>query len=996
MSNHWNAADYAPTVTGEGALKLAASAVAPLVAYTQGVASITGSNVAAYLKRIGRDGRTGRMVTGACSTGDALAMPWSTPHDVGHYWTGRESCRAMGMPPLEVPVSSHQIKPNSSSLRVDKKGRPTGKYLVLSESPSVLGVHPATPPAWLAKTPPVIWVAEGMLKALSLLTALLLDAGVDPDDLRLVDGENPHTARDRLRTLMEEIEPHEAFLVVSLVGVGNWHQNPEWTLIDTRGRDVIVAVDGDVETNPAVARQAGLMHEFLTGGSRAASPVLLRLNQTAGYQPKDGVDDVLARGVTLADIRATATTDFPPPNPPGVDGRWRMNPSTLTCQKFEPDEANGGGHWVDAYPYVARVAEVIRPRFVTDDERNTGKLVHADNLPADASTVAVEFSWYDRSGEVHTRTLIGNQNMLWVPVNKWATSTAVSVIMPTEAIGPDPLAFPPTHTEFLGAMLGYRPGDQINRVAWEQMGWLPTADGEPVFVMGESACGADGETVDPNLAGLAITDSVMAGWQNFGFIVPTDDDEAREAFRAVFDAYFPADPDHWVWTDTRHTAVVMAAALRPVVPIPCRAPVYLTGGTNLGKSYTAAAIMAFWQPRPGTWSSDHLPGSAQDTRAATEMLVARTPIWVTDDVSPNGHDKAAQQRMEGAVDDMMRAVSNGFGKRRATASMGAAKVFKPIALLIVNAEQPTETPSILNRVVHVRVAPGFLNPSRVPTDHLDRISREQGLQAVVTGAAIQYLCKRIRKEGWPVILDEMRDRIILNAEAIARQSSKAGGGQRSSGLLGDLQMGIELWDMLCRHLGLLGEFHSRMTRLYDAFNDIANEGLQLVRTTSLGTSFLAGLQAVLSAHRAHVGVAGEPGAPIPAGTGPWRSRANVLNDLLGWTNGPDGPRPGGERIGTLVWRRDEPYVVFERLAAHRAVTSWSATGLAGHRPNPVWEAIHREGFSATHWAAKQQGNGTPSVMQRVTVDGIVLTGIAIPVSTLVGVTDSEHNEAATG
>lgn len=982
MTTAWDIGDYDP-ITGDGAGKLARSAVAPLIAYAQGLSSVTGETVKAFLDANGIDGRSGRPITTAVAGGDALAMPWHTPRDVAHYWNDREHRVAKGLPPGVPAVISMQVKPNPSSLRLDRKGKPQGKYLLLADTRCVLAVHPATPPAWLAQTPPTVWIAEGLLKALSLTTALLVEAGVDPDDLRLIPGESVPDAMVRLRAIMEGIDPASGFLVVALVGVGNWHQNPEWTTIDTRGRNVVVAVDGDVETNPAVARQAAQLNQFHTTGSRSASVRLVRLGMTAGYQPRDGIDDVLARGVPVADILATATAEFPPLNPPGVDGRWRMNPQTLTCQRFEKTE-DGSGSWVDAYPYVARVVEVTHARFVSDSEWATGALTDDGQSTPPQSNVQVEFEW-TVDGVVRRQTMTGNQNMLWVTPDRWPTSQ-VGVIMPTRPVGPDPLAFPPSHKEFLGAMLGYRSGETVHRPLWEQMGWVPT-EGEPMFVMGEVAAGADGEiALDRQV--LAIDDSVMAGWRGFGFLVPDSDEEARMAVRGVFDAYVADDPADAVWTDVRHTAIVLAAALRPVVPIRCQSPIYLTGGTNLGKSYTSFAIMAFWQPRPGVWSPNRLPGSAKDTAAATEMLVARSPIWVTDDVSPNGHDPQAQRRMEGTIDDLIRAVSNGVGKRRATPTMGSARVYKPIALLVVNAEQPTDQASILNRVVHVQVAPGFLNPSRVPTDRLDRVSHNEGLQPLVTGYAVRWMARRIAAMGWAGNLTDWTERKNLHSATIAGHTSSAGGSQRTSGVMGDLLLGLELWDFIIAELGLRDELGPRLSRLYEAFDKVTEDSLDDARSLSLGARFLDGLRSVLAAHQGHVGVLGGGEQPVPVDDTPWGRNAGALNDLLGWSIDSNGPRPGGDRIGTLIWHSDGeqriPYVMFDQLAAHRVVTTYSQPDMKGNRPRAIWEAIHREGIAATHWAPKPTGSRSIPVLQRVMVGGVSVSGVAVPLDRLVG------------
>lgn len=985
----WSPADYAPIV-GEGAVKLYASAVAPLVAYAQGLTTITGANVAAFNASIGRDGRSGRALIAACATGDAMAMPWHTPGDVVGYWASRNLARAHGMPAAPARVSSWQIRPHSSSLRVDRKGKPEGKYLVLSNLSSVLCVHPATPTSWLSSTPATIALTEGLIKALSLTTAFLIEAGIDSDDLMIDPGEDIHAARDRLSALMDTIEPERRFLVIGMVGVGNWHQNPEWNAVDVRNRTFYVALDGDIETNPAVARQAGQLHQYLTSGSRNADAKMIHLASTAGYQPKDGIDDVLARGIPLHDLLAAATTDFPPPNPPGTEGRWRMNETTLTTQKFEPNPDGDGGRWLDVYPYVARVSEVVRPRFVTPQETITGTTTPRSELDQAACTVTVEFAWL-RGQEIVTRKLHGNQNMLWTVPDRW-TAPQVGVVMPTEHFGPDPLAFPPTHKEFTGAMMGYRDSERVYRTAWQQMGWLPMDDGCPVMAMGDVVIGANG-LVDPDSVHLGIDDSVMSGWRSFGMILPGDDDDARSAVRATLNTYFPEQPEDYVWTDPRNAAIALAAGLRPVVPVRCASPLYITGGTNLGKSYTSAAIMAFWQPTGGVWTPNRLPGSAKDTQTAQEMMLARSPIWVTDDVAPNGHDTQAQRRTESAVDEMLRAVHNGHGRLRATSSLGSAQVFKPIALLVVSAEQSTEVPSILNRVVPMRVARGFLNPSRVPTDRLDRVS-SQGIQATVTGYAVRMMARRIAANGWAATRQEWQRRMDDNAASVSAQMDVAGGSQRPANVVADLMLGLDVLSDVIADLGMEDEFGDRLSALYAAFDTIANDGASTAQSYSLGTIFLSRLRSVLSAHGAHIGTpSGSPGAPMPVGPDRWGQRAETVNTLLGWTPNPDGPRPGGKRIGVLVFKDGEPAIVFDKTAAYQVAVQGHTDALSASRDTAAWEGIHREGLSSPRWGRKQQGNGQPSILQRVSVGGVSVTGIVIELATLLDVDDAPETTA---
>ncbi|MCA0292508.1 MAG: DUF3854 domain-containing protein [Actinobacteria bacterium] len=978
-STPWTAADYHP-ILGSGAGKLASSAVAPLVAYAQGCSTVTEDTLPALLKSYGIDRRSaqGKQVVGSVSSGDSLLMPWTTAADAAAYWASVSMLSQAGAL-LPVPdFSALQLRP---SVPVLVKNKPM-KYINLAGAPTVIGVHPSTPSGWLTGTCDDIWVAEGLIKGMSVITAMLLDGGVDPKDLLVRNGEDVHAGRVRLRDMLDGLSEGSRRLVVSIVGVGNWHSHPEWNAISVRDRDVMIALDGDIDTNVEVAKQARQLFAFLE--QRNGRPKILRLADLEAYTPKAGVDDLLARGVTLDDIVATATTDLPSTSSVASTSGWRMNEKTLCTEKRVVDE-DGSVRWETMYPYVARVLRSLRPRFLTPEEVATGRLTADNMLPAGNSEITVEFEWKQADGTTASYPITGNQNMLFITPDRWM-NPPVSAIMPGRPLGPEPGMFPPTHKEFLAAMQAYRAGETIYRPAWEQMGWVPTPDGMPVFVAGRCAAGADG-MVSSDIAMCGIDSDDLAGWDDYGFQMPADAAQAKQAMMDVLDIYLPKESADRVWTNTSHAALVLAAALRPVIPVASRVPVYMSGGSGLGKTWTAATIMAFWQGEPATWTDRHLPGSAKDTATATEIAVARTPIWVTDDISPNGADINTQRRMEGMIEDLIRNIHNGASKRRSTRSLGSAHTFTPMSLLILTAEQPSTLPSIRNRTLHIHAERGFLNPSSVPTDRLDEMSTMTSEQSMVTGWAIKYLAQQAVDIGsWRKLIETWRAEIKTSEDIMKKTVDSAGGSKRQLSLVADISIGLVLWQQIASDLKLPVEYLRRLAEAYGSLNRVAQDRIGDNQEAAISAVFVDKLAAVLSSRQAHIRVLGSPEVPIKDNEHGWGDRAGIVNDRLGWSFPGTGepPRPNGPSIGYIIHDKDVPYILFEKDAAYKAVTRFEP-GLAGHQSSAIWQEVHRAGISAVdRWKRKQARSGSLSVVQRVTLHGVTVEGIVIPVKTIMG------------
>src|SRR5690606_35758140 len=92
----------------------------------------------------------------------------------------------------------------------------------------------------------------------------------------------------------------DRMLIVSILGVGNWHYRPEWNVLPIKDSQVWVAFDADTSTNLNVWNQASQLVDYLEGsGDKPRCEVrfvdLSRIVPDAAIR-KLGIDDYLADG----------------------------------------------------------------------------------------------------------------------------------------------------------------------------------------------------------------------------------------------------------------------------------------------------------------------------------------------------------------------------------------------------------------------------------------------------------------------------------------------------------------------------------------------------------------------------------------------------------------------------------------------------------------------------------------------------------------------------
>jgi len=954
----WAPADY-HDVIDDAAIKLSTSAVAPLVAAARGYRTVDAAGLKNLFVEYSMgpvNGRVGRAFKEAIGYDGALLMPWFSLESV------RQAANYHRAP---HPVTA-QLRPQRAP--VDDANRPM-KYVFARDSSIPLDIHPAVPADWV-DTAPTVLLAEGLLKGDAALSAILRHHGATMEDLAAPAGAD-HT--EALQRLMATVPVPDRVLVVSLGGVGNYHSNPDWNTLDLRGREAWIAVDGDVGENWNVWNQVHQMWGLLE--RKRAVPRLVDLNVvvertvrntdgdtdpatsnagTDGAQAptvsKMGMDDYLAQIGPWSSLLPRVVPCLPPcpPKESTVQFKdWRMNDTLCTAEEYVPNpDTNGVNHprWETRCAISGRIASVEQRREATPTEIRTG---HFDDSPeAEATATAectIEVSFLDEStGARITRTVSGPASLLSDPPAEWHRRGAT---LPTEIHThrdwPPPL-------QWRGAMKGHHPEKRISRFAWAQMGWVPVQGGNPVYVVGEQVIGTTGFT---DTATPGITEHTLSGASRFGVDLPADLDQARTDLRELVDVYYR----NGAWADRRLGALVVAAGIRPAVPIRPHTTIYFEGKKASGKTWSASAIMAFWQASAGGWG-DKLPGGAKDTMASTELAVSRANIWVIDDLAPTGDQRQAQAELA-RLGDLIRSVHNGSGKRRADQNMDLRATHDPRALLIITAENEHNVASVRDRMVFAPVN-GLGTDEAVAA--VERMRDVTGVPARVSGAVVRDLARLTATHGWSQycgMLSRAYDRDSKTAADVTGDGDKA---IRHGKLAADIVLGIRVLGDYAAEIGCkdLRPAFGQMAR--DVFSLVADHYVSQ-KTTTPGRSALAAVRAILASGQAHIVSLTTPAAPPATG-----EEASSINNLLGWTATPDGgSRPGGPSIGWIAYPKGEGVVFLNAIPAFNEARRHHPDLIPfGSTYQAAWKSAWEEGLCSGRWTRKQNNGGRARITVR--------------------------------
>lgn len=734
----WTPADYhlQDTVEKGAAWKLADSGIAPLVAQARGYEHIHDTaSMTAHLEQqrnIAGNLSLKKSLNGMLAGGmdDVLGMPWVQVSDV----------RERG---VNARITTTQYRPSTPVATKDGK---RAKYTWNVGSTMVLDVHPATPASWLGTASNSVLVAEGLLKADSALTAMLMDALPGRDDLGRVDTQAE--ARQKLHDLMESIPAQLRVPVIATASVSTWDQPAQWDNIELRGKRVLLSFDGDLATNPNVWQQTDKASRMLSRRSKRPVTLLKTWDSNvelaaiaAGFLPteKIGIDDYLTRIGNWSDLLDLATPDLPPqPHKETAItvGGWRVNPENKSIVEelvhtVAPDGSRTGTHWETRSHLSFEVLEARSTRLPTQEETRTGVIADSVDVPS-VDELIVRFhvlSVYQEADDVPSTfdvrmpssALAASRDSDWASLIRSGAMKLPSDVL----LHPH---YPPADMKrwLAACKLASRYSDTNG---WARMGWVPTGSG-CAFIAGSTVIAGTEEQERVTTPGL--TASVLPRVSAWGVSDNYRDVSRREWLEGFTDTVRTA-VDVWfkAFKDQRIAAIGFALMLQPTLPVRGAGTVcMLTGPAGSGKSFFASLILAGWGAYPTAWTHKSLPGTASDTLASTEETLSQTPLHVMDDLAPNSDAGRGAAKMS-AVEDMIRGVFNGTPRTR----KGDAPIPPALAHLIVTAENAPIIESIRQRTWEISLAASGLLVDG-GRERLER-ARAKGVFTRLTGGLVR-------------------------------------------------------------------------------------------------------------------------------------------------------------------------------------------------------------------------------------------------------------------
>jgi len=995
-TTRWEAGKY-KNVSGSGMRKLAESGIAPLVALARGYETIEALQVADFAKRNGlgqHNARSHTQLRDAAGRGDVLMLPWFSAEGVAQN-------DEKGEPQYRSLLQMRPAHP-----RQDERGRAM-KYEFFANSTTVIDSHPAMPHDWFRSSSKIL-ITEGVIKGDSALTAMLLASGLERSELEVSPSMTRSDAAERLSELMTSVAPARRTLILSSAGVSSWHGKSVWEHLPLSGRQVLLAFDGDVATNWNVWNQANKLWIFAASQRADLRLVdldpdlddeLVELASGISRTEKVGLDDFL---VTYGgwDTILNGVLDELPDAPPRSDqdfepGTWMVSPDRCTVQEFQSSVNGGGPGWKIKVRLGGEVESVISKRFPTDEEIETGNFGEGVSDEGSPTNCRVKLSWISESGETHNATITGPADLLGIPVSRWYQHA--HHIPPEILQHPE---WPPTNDRWLKAIKSANDGQAPHTTAWASMGWVPVQGSQIcAFISGRTVIAISESARETTIPG--VTDSVLPDSGDFTLppmpgIVSSEQwkKQVADDLKDVYERFIVDSP----WSDPNYAAVVLAAALRPSIPIRTSTNLYLQGPPGQGKSWTASMVMAFHQKRL-VWTNKHLPGSMKDTATAVEQALAQTNIWVMDDLAPSP-DKRQNDVEQSKIGDIIRSVHNGTSKRRSGSDLKARETFPPRAVMITTAENEHVVGSVRDRSVLLTLDKTSLRGAAIPAMEEFRDENRAGGRLMV--ACVQAIQARAQSVGWQLMMGSLRGthkslaaraKSVLEASATGEKTTT-----RHAEMAADLMLGLY-------PLQILAEFVSdrRMMEALDPENpeSLPARVIQALRSSYLaqneaspGRSFLDVLSQLLRTGAAHVVNANDPALP------PMSNADDAKNQGLGWRNDGHGWKAQGLTIGWAGFTTRDPdssvdLISFDANAAFDLAKRLAPSTLPpGTSSNGAWQPVWSEKLIHPRYVSKRESS---RINLKLPINGTYRRAVPIHIDKVLGerVASPPSNNAST-
>lgn len=497
-------------------------------------------------------------------------------------------------------------------------------------------------------------------------------------------------------------------VAVALIGVWNFRGTnaaggkvmlPDWESIALNGRDVVVVFDSDVMRNPQVHGALSRLAAILRSRDARVSFVYL---PAGPHGAKVGVDDFLAVGHTVEDLRALETCEVQPLAGVG-EAEYEATSSGLVWNKPGMD----GPVPVPLANFTAQMVADI----TEDDGVEPRHLVRIE-------------------GELNGRSVRAE-----LPTARFTAMT-----WPIEEFGVDAILEPGFGTRDRARTAIQKLSPHLEREhVYTHTGWCQIDD-QWVFLSASGPIGPDGP-----VHGIDVR--LPEGLHTFNLPAPPNGTDLRAAVDAVRSIVGLA-PAHIIFP---LLAAVFRAALGPA-----DFSVHVVGPTGAGKTEVVACMQQFYGM---DMDARHLPASWTSTSNALEALTfsAKDVVLVIDDFAPSGtvYD---MQRQHSAAERVFRAQGNQAGRARMRADTSLRAARWPRGVVLSTGEDVPRGQSVRARMLVLELAPGD-----VAWDRLSQVqmSAREGVLARCMAAFVHWLAPQYAE-----VKRGLREAIASRREAI--------------------------------------------------------------------------------------------------------------------------------------------------------------------------------------------------------------------------------------
>jgi len=435
-------------------------------------------------------------------------------------------------------------------------------------------------------------------------------------------------------------------VAIGLMGVWNWRGTnewggktrlPDWEYVALNGRDVYVVFDSDVMDKESVNHALRRLKSFLSTQDANVRVIYLPSHDGA----KQGLDDYLAAGHTVAELMSHASTEL-----------REIAESTASL----PYTASAEGIFKGDHQ-IANFRATITADISEDD--GGGDKKHLFEIHADLSGEAIK-----------TTVLAAEfQQMNWV----------------TEKLGAGAVVFAGNGTrDHVRAAIQLFSSDHEKREVYTHTGWTKLGN-DWLYLHADGAIGATGAVQDVQVR----YDSVLSRYA-LPLVPPST--QLILAIRATLKLLTVAPPD---------VAYSLFGATYRAVLGHTDGGLFVVGMSGAGKSELVSLFQRFFGP---SMDRQHLPGNWSSTANANEgtAFALKDALFVVDDFAPTG-TIADVERLHAHADRLFRAQGNGAGRVRMTRDARIAGSKNPRGFLVGTGEDVPKGHSLRARLLVLSV-----------------------------------------------------------------------------------------------------------------------------------------------------------------------------------------------------------------------------------------------------------------------------------------------------